>query len=151
MHLCTSQNLQQGPMHSMRLFLRRSVWDPLHGAVESLFALYVKGNFPVAIKPDQTFIRNGIVSIFAELTATNGIIVVCLIYKRSVDISTDNSSVALEPLIFSLYPHVKIYIMGDLNIYLLDHNLSPPVENFINQMISKNFLPIINRHTRTTP
>ena len=41
--------------------------------------------------------------------------------------------------------------MGDFNINLLDHNLSPPVENFINQMISKNFLPIINRPTRVTP
>ena len=41
--------------------------------------------------------------------------------------------------------------MGDFNINLLDHNLSPPVENFINQMISKNFLPIINRLTRVTP
>ena len=41
--------------------------------------------------------------------------------------------------------------MGDLNIKLLDHNLSPPVENFINQMISKNFLPIVNRPTRVIP
>ena len=32
----------------------------------------------------------------------------------------------------------------------MDSNLSPPVENFINQMISKNFLPIINRPTRVT-
>ena len=41
--------------------------------------------------------------------------------------------------------------MGDFNINLLDHNLSPPVENFINHMISKNFLPLINRPTRVTP
>ena len=41
--------------------------------------------------------------------------------------------------------------MGDFNINLLDHNFSPPVENFINQMISKNFLPIINRPIRVTP
>ena len=41
--------------------------------------------------------------------------------------------------------------MGDLNINLLDHNLSPPVENFINQMVSKNVLPIIHRPTRVTP
>ena len=41
--------------------------------------------------------------------------------------------------------------MGDFNINLLDDNLSPPVENFINQMISKNLSPIINRHTRVTP
>ena len=41
--------------------------------------------------------------------------------------------------------------MCDFNINLLDHNLSPPVENWINQMISKNFLSIINRPTRVTP
>ena len=42
-------------------------------------ALYIKSNIPVTIKPEQTFIRNGIESIFAELTTTNGIIVVGLI------------------------------------------------------------------------
>ena len=51
-----------------------------------------------------------------------------LIYKRSVDISTEKFSVALEPLISSLDPRVKTYIMCDFNINLLDHNLSPPVE-----------------------
>ena len=82
----------------------------------------------------------------------NGIIVVSLICKRSVDISTENFSVAVEPLISSHNPRVKTYIMGDFNINLLDHNLSPPVKNFIYQMISKNFLPIIiNRPTRVTP
>ena len=38
-----------------------------------------------------------------------------------------------------------------VNINLLDHNLSPPVKNVINQMISKIFLPIINRPTRAPP
>ena len=52
----------------------------------------------------------------AELTTTNGIIAVGLIYKRSVDISTEKVSVAMEPLISSLDPHVKTYIMGDFNI-----------------------------------
>ena len=66
-----------------------------------------------------------------------------LIYKRSVDKSTDKISVALEPLISSLDPHVKTYIMGDFNNNLLDHNLSRPVEKFFNQMISKNYLPIL--------
>ena len=94
-------------------------------------ALYIKSNIPVTIKPEQTFIRNGIESIFPELTTINGITVVGLIYKRSVDISTENFSVALEPLISSLDPRVKIYIMGDFNINLLDHKLSPPVVNSI--------------------
>ena len=114
-------------------------------------ALYIKTNIPVAIKKEQTFIRNGIESTFAELTTTNGIIMFDLIYKRSVDISAEKFSVALEPLISTLEPRVKTYIIRDFNINLLDHKLSPPVENFINQMISKNFLPIINHPTKVTP
>ena len=80
---------------------------------------------------------------FAELTTTNGIIVVGLIYKRSVDTSTEFFFYfSLEDLISLLDRFVKTY--------MLDHNLSPPVKNFINQMISKNFLPTINRPTRET-
>ena len=45
-------------------------------------ALYMKSNIPVTIKQEQTFIRNAIESIFPELTTTNGIIAVGLIYKR---------------------------------------------------------------------
>ena len=37
------------------------------------------------MKTEQTIFRNGIESIFAELTTTNGIIVVGSNYKRSVD------------------------------------------------------------------
>ena len=74
-----------------------------------------------------------------------------LIYKRSVDISTEFFSVELEPLIYSLDQRVKTYMIDDFNINLLNHNLSPPAKNFINQMISKNFLPIINRPTRVPP
>ena len=67
-------------------------------------ALYIKSNIPATIKPELTFIRNGIESIFAELTTTNGII------------STDFFFIALEPLISSLDPRVKTYIMGTLTL-----------------------------------
>ena len=67
-------------------------------------ALYIKSNIPVTIKPEQT-IRNGIESIFAELTTTNGIIVVGLIYKRSVDISTKKIQLRWN-LLFLLLIHV---------------------------------------------
>ena len=87
---------------------------------------------------------------FAKLTTHNGVIVVGLIYQRCVDISTKKNSVALKPLIASLDLRIKTYIIGDFNINL-DHNLSPPVKNFINQMVSKKFFPMINRPTRVTP
>ena len=76
-------------------------------------ALNIKSNNPVSIKPEQTFICNSIESIFIEFTTTNGIIVNGLIYSCSVDRSTEHFSVVLEPLISSLDPRVKTYIMGD--------------------------------------
>ena len=83
---------------------------------------------------------NGIELIFAKLTTTNGIIVDGLIYNRSVDISTENVKVVLEPLISSLDPHVKTYIMGDFNINLLNHILSPKVQKCYHSNDIKQFL-----------
>ena len=41
--------------------------------------------------------------------------------------------------------------MGDFNINLLDYSTSPPVENFLNFMISHNYYPVITLPTRVTP
>ena len=43
------------------------------------------------IQPAQTLIRGGIETIFADLNTPNGIIMVVLFYKRSMDISVENS------------------------------------------------------------
>ena len=90
--------------------------------------LYIKNNIPVLVKPVQTIIRNGIETIFADLNTPSGTITVGLVYKRSVDISTENFSIALEEIISTLDPNIKIktYIMGDFNINLLAYSTSPP-------------------------
>ena len=90
-------------------------------------ALYIKNSIPVMVKPAQTIIQNGIETIFADLNTPCGIITVGLVYKRSVDISTENFSIALEEIISSLDPNIKTYIMGDFNINILDYSTSPPV------------------------
>ena len=41
--------------------------------------------------------------------------------------------------------------MGDFNINLLDYSSFPPIENFLNLMISRNFYNVISRPTRVTP
>ena len=41
--------------------------------------------------------------------------------------------------------------MGDFNINLLDYSITPPVENFLNLIISRNYYPVITRPTRVTP
>ena len=70
-------------------------------------ALYIKNIIPVKVKPAQTIIRNGIETIFADLNTTSGIITVGLVYKRSVGISTENFSIALEEIISSLDSNIK--------------------------------------------
>ena len=71
------------------------------------------------VKPEQTFTRNCIETIFSDLDTQSGIItvgfmIVGLVYKRSVDITTENFSIALEEIISSLDPNIKTYIMGEL-------------------------------------
>ena len=48
-------------------------------------------------------------------------------------------------------PNIKTYIMRDFDTNLLDHSTSPPVENFLNLIISRNYYPVITRPTRVTP
>ena len=62
-------------------------------------ALYIKKNIPVMVKPEQTFTRNGIETIFADLNTPSGIISAGLVYKCCVDISTENLFIALEEII----------------------------------------------------
>ena len=42
-------------------------------------ALYIKNNIPVMVKQEQTFTRNGIETIFADLNTPSGIITVGLV------------------------------------------------------------------------
>ena len=71
-------------------------------------------------------------------------------YKLSIGI-TENFSIALEEKISSQDPNINTYIVGDFNINLLDNSPSPPIEIFLNLMISRNFYPVISRPTCVTP
>ena len=72
------------------------------------------------VKQKQTFTRNGIETIFANINTQSGIITLGLVYKRSVDIRTEKFFVALEEIISSLDPNIKTHIIGDFNMKLLD-------------------------------
>ena len=100
------------------------------------------------VTPEQTFSRNGIETIFADLNTPSGIVSVGLVYNHSVDISTENFSIALEEIISSLDPNIKTYIKGYFIINLLDYSSSPPIENFLNLIISRYFYPVISRPTQ---
>ena len=70
-------------------------------------SFFIKNSIPVTVKPAQTIIRNGIETIFADLNTPSSIITVGLVYKWSVDISTENFSIALEEIISYLDPNIK--------------------------------------------
>ena len=123
------------------MFTNNNQWN------KSALALFIKNNISVKVKPEQTFTRNGIETILADLNRQSGIITVGLVYKRSVDISTENFSTALKERISSLDQNIKTYII----INLLDYSSSPRIEIFLNFMISCNFYPVISSLTRVWP
>ena len=92
------------------------------------------------IKPAQTIIRNGIETVFAVLNTPSGI---GLVYKRIVDIITENFALVLEEIIFSHDLNIKTYVMGDFNINLLDYSTSQPVEIYLNLISCNNCCPVI--------
>ena len=51
------------------------------------------------VKPGQTLIRNGIETSVADLHTPSCIITLGVVYKWSVDISTENFSLAIENII----------------------------------------------------
>lgn len=72
--------------------------------------LYIKKNIPLLVTLEQTIIRNGIATTFADLNASNGIITDGLVVNSSV-----TSTLKIYPVHF-----IKIYMMSDFNINLLD-------------------------------
>ena len=56
------------------------------------------------VKPEKTFTWNDTETIFADLNTPNGIITVGLVYKRGVDISTENFSITPDHF-FSRYKY----------------------------------------------
>ena len=74
---------------------------------KGLLALYIKNNIRVMVEPEQTFTCNGIEIICTNLNTPSVIIIVGLVYKRSVDVSTENFSMALEEIISSQDPNIK--------------------------------------------
>ena len=122
---CTSQG---DPDSSFPYITTRHFRNP---PPQSLNPALPSGIINSMIKLKQSFIRNGIETIFADLNTQGDIITVVLVFKWSVDISTENFSIALEKIISSLYPIIITYIMGDLKINLLDFSTSSPAENFL--------------------
>ena len=66
------------------------------------------------VKQKQTFTRNGIETMFANINTQSGIITLGLVYKLSVDIRTEKFFVALEEIISSLDPNIKLILLVTL-------------------------------------
>ena len=55
-----------------------------------------------------------------------------------LDINVENFTHSLDTIVSSLDPNIKTHIIEDFNINLLHYNNSVAIENFLNQIISKN-------------
>jgi hypothetical protein len=78
--------------------------------------LFINNRLTVVPKPELTFIRPGIETIFVDIFSDNEVKTVGMVYRRASEISVDNFSEIMSELLSSVdLAHNKVYVMGDFN------------------------------------
>ena len=111
--------------------------------------LYVKNSLVSRLRPDLSFNCNSFEIVWVELENKNAknFLIGCAYRQPSSDI------IILLHYFTSLFPKLtskQIFLMGDFNIDLLKYHSSTSVNDFINFLLSNNYLPRINHPTRIT-
>ena len=113
--------------------------------------LYINDRLTVVPKPNLSFIRPGIETLFVDIYSDNEIKTVGVVYRRASEISIDDFTEEMNAIFNEInFAHNKVYIMGDFNIDLLQYNRSAQVANFCNIFLAHSMYPLITRPTRTT-
>ena len=100
-------------------------------------------------RKDLWLINDDIECVFVEAYLTKKVLI-GVVY-RPPDRPIRNLNDQLKPMLDAIY-NLKLpcYLLGDLNINLLNYETHPDTAEYLNLLYSHNFLPIINRPTRIT-
>ena len=117
-------------------------------------SLYVKNAIVHKRRQDLEIFNGDIESIFTEVDKMNfetvSNIIIGIVYRvpdSSVDLFNDHMSNITE----SISKEGKLcYLMGDMNIDLIKHDVHMPTSSFLDIMYSNNFFPLITKPTRIT-
>ena len=101
------------------------------------------------LRPDLSFNCDSFEIVWVELDNGNAknFLIGCIFRHPSSDI---NILLDYFNLLFPKLTNKQIFLMGDFNIDLLKYHSNTPVKDFVNALLSNNYLPCINHPTRIT-
>ena len=112
-------------------------------------ALFTKVNLQVKQIPDSCLSVDDVFDcVSIEIVNEGKNIVVCCIY-RPPNRSIDNFSQHLHNLL-DIFTNKTLYMVGDFNINILNHEKHKDTNEFIDLMYSKGMFPLITKPTRIT-
>ena len=112
--------------------------------------IYINETFEYKVRSDLSRMTSFIECIFIEIcrVGKKNIIVGCVYRPPNTDLNQFNSEwlVILNSLVIT--KNTIVLIAGDFNLNLLKHNSHGPTGEFLNNMLSYNFLPTLSLPTR---
>ena len=143
-------NINNYTLPGYHALVSRSRTDDSRGGV----GLYIKQNISYTILEDITvFIPHVFESLFVEITDNKQSYVVGVVYRPNTPPLADarRSAEIMSELMAKINTRKrKCVIMGDFNVDLLKHHESKFIEEYLNDIISNGFLPVITKPTRVT-
>ena len=114
-------------------------------------ALYVKSGLAPIPRPDLGKDSTDFESVWVEVENSDGKnYLFCCTYRHPSSTIDSFSEYLQEILSIPTAPNKQVFILGDFNINLLNHNSSTPITNYVNFLFSKQFLPHIIHPSRVS-
>ncbi len=114
-------------------------------------AMYIHNSFTFINRPDLEIDTAYCDSIFIEIPQVNGKNIVTGVVYKPPDVSVNRFGESFDNLLGKLNMENKhVFLMGDLNIDLLKHNVHNPTSHFVDCLFSNSFFPSIYKPTRIT-
>ena len=113
-------------------------------------SLYLRNTFSYGVREDLSFRNEYCECLFIEIAADVKPVLVAIVYRRpGTDLATFTEFVSNKLGVVKTDKHT-CYLLGDLNINLLRHEVHRQTADFLDIMYSSGFIPLINRPTRVT-
>ena len=118
-------------------------------AERSGVSLYVKNIFSYEVRKDLSFRNEYCECLFIEIADVRPVLIAIVYRRPGTDLETFTEFIS-DKLDIVKSDKQACYLLGDLNINLLGHNVHRQTTHFLDIMYSNGFIPLINRPTRVT-
>ena len=108
-----------------------------------------KDIFSYEVRKDRSFRNEYCECLFIEIADVKPVLIAIVYRRPGTDLETFTEFIS-DKLDIVKSDKQACYLLGDLNINLLRHNVHRQTTDFLDIMYSNGFIPLINRPTRVT-